>query len=324
MIACMVKLVNCVRAQSEVVIESGNERWPAAVWLIRAFYLGLLFVAVSTMPRWKMYRARSAIYPLWPAKWLKPVTATGKVGFPQSLTAIEAFFVVSSAAAAVFPAYRVPRVLAAVGLLEFVAIDNSYGQITHYWHGWLLTAFTFCALPNRWHKSPPGSAERHVALTALWAAQSSLLLAYSMSGVWKVGVGLLQMGMGQANTFSPTALARHIAERLFQTNSRSKLGAAIIAHPRIGWPMFVGAVYLELFSIYAAFQPRLQRLWSLGLMSFHGMVRLTMPIDFSHSMLLLAILFLKSPFQPAVRSWRAFVGALPVLGWCWKRLAFLS
>ena len=320
----VLRMVSGIRSQAQDVIESGNKRWPLAVWLVRIFYLGLVYVAISTMPRWKAYRSRPVIYPLWPVKWLNPLRAMGVVDLRSSLTLAEAFFVTSTAAAAVLPAYRVPRVLAALGLLEFVAVDNSYGQITHYWHGWLLAAFAFCGLPNRWQKSAPGSADRHLSLTSVWAAQSVVLLAYTLSGSWKTAVGALQMCMGRANTFSPTALARHIAERLFQTHSKSVLGPSVIAHPRIGWPLFVGAVYLELFSLYSAFQPRLQRLWSLGLMTFHGLVYLTMPIDFTHSMLLLAILFWRSPFQPPQRPWRAFLGSLPLWGWCGKRVGLLS
>ena len=59
-------------------------------------------------------------------------------------------------------------------------------------------------------------------------------------------------------------------------------------------------------------------------MAFHGMVYLTMPIDFTYSMLLLAILFWRSPFQRPEGPWRAFLGTLPLLGWCAKRRGVVS
>ena len=49
---------------------------------------------------------------------------------------------------AVFPDRRWARTLVFVGLLEFVALDNSFGKINHNHHLWVLTAFLLVFLPD--------------------------------------------------------------------------------------------------------------------------------------------------------------------------------
>ncbi len=50
---------------------------------------------------------------------------------------------------AVFSHRRWARLLAFLGLLEFVALENSFGKINHAHHLWVLTAFLLVFLPGR-------------------------------------------------------------------------------------------------------------------------------------------------------------------------------
>ena len=312
------EMLGRVHLQAQAVINSAEDRWQTALWLTRLYYLVFLYISVSTLPLWNQYRARPVIAPQWPAKWIE--VASGNVAsLPQILTVLEILFLAAAATVALLPGLRIARILATVGLLEFVAVDNSYGQITHYWHAWLLSSLMLIFLPNGWQSAERDPKKQREALSTIWGAQTVVLLSYSMSGLWKLVFGLGQLSFGLANAFSPTALARHIAEQFIESGDMGILGHLVIAHYWLGWPLFLGAMYLELFAIYAAFRPSLLVVWGLGLITFHAMVYLTMAINFSYAALLLVVVVASSPFRPAQFSWRATLGDLPLFGWCWTR-----
>jgi hypothetical protein len=304
----------------EQVLARGAKRWTLATWSIRLYYFAFLYICVSTLPLWNEYRARPAIAPQWPVKWLPLVVGSGAASLPQALTGLEMAFLLCSGLAAVAAGSRLARVLASLGLLEFMAVDNSYGQITHYWHAWFLSSLVLILLPRGWQNAEHDLDRLRQVLFVLWGAQAMVLLSYSMSGLWKLVFGLGQLSFGLANTFSPTALARHTIEQFLESGAMGVLGPWLIAHPWAGWPLFLGALYLELFAFYAAFRPSLLLPWGLGLIIFHTMVYLTMAINFSYAALLLVILVVSSPFRPLHVRWFAVAADLPLFGWCWTRV----
>jgi hypothetical protein len=112
----------------------------------------------------------------------------------------------------------------------------------------------------------------------------------------------------------PSALGAHVAQRLLQTDSTSALGAWIIGHPWLTWPLMPVPIYLEFFSFWLAFRPPLQRLWAAALITFHMATFFTMTISFPQSCFLLAIFFFASPWQSANCSSREILLNLPLFG----------
>jgi hypothetical protein len=247
------------------------------------------------MDDWSLYLGRTEALPLWPVFWLCLVPLrSGVLG-------ILIGYLATTFLGAFFPHRRWARSLAFLGLLEFVAMDNSFGKINHAHHLWVLTALLLVFLPDVTDRAT-NRVIRQRFLTVFWACQAITLLTYTMSGIGKVVCAVYQVCAGQNNILMPSGLATLVASRLLQTNSTSWLGPWLIAHPWFGWPLGLASIYLEFFAFWIAFRPELLRWWAAGLILFHIVVFLCMAIGFIPVVLLLGLLFLGARPCPEERS----------------------
>ena len=295
-----------------------EQRFLRAQVLVRAFYAFVLYIAVMELPsaaglaqprRWAF---------LWPVAWLDffPASAQG-----AAILVLLGVFVATSLAGTLFPGARAARIAALVGLLEWVALRNSEGKIGHSLHLPVLAALVLAFLPRGWARDDAPRWARLGTLQTFAAAQAIILLTYTMSGFGKIGGGLWELFSGRAHPFHLDGFARVIAARLLQTHSESGLGAWLILHPWASGPMLPGAIYVQAASLWVAFRPALHRPWGASLMLFHLANSLILTIHFPHSVFLLALFFLASPFAPARLDWRVALAALPLWGSLWRRIA---
>lgn len=277
--------------------------------LVRCYYAGLLYFAVALLPDWPGILERTAPSPLWPVAWLR------FTDLRTGIAVILSLYLVGSLAGVMLTEKRWARALAFIGLFEFVAFNYSFGKIGHSLHVWVLTAFLLIFLPDAWEKTVyPLRVVRQRFLAVFWACQALVLLVYSMAGLGKVVGAVYQFSVGQTHALMPGALAAIVANRLVQTNSQSLLGPWLIDHPLLGWPFMMADIYLQLFAFRVAFRPSLHKLWAFGLILFHIGSFLLLTISFAQSILLLALLFVCSPFRSSRESWRSTVADLPLFG----------
>jgi hypothetical protein len=283
--------------------------------LVKFYYLALLFLSITSLPDLAEMLGRRLLAPLWPVAWLQFVNESA------GIVAILFLYLGGALFAAIFPGQRWARVLAFLGLLEFVAFNNSFGKIGHSMHLWVLTTFGLVFLPR---VKPPETSRilRQRFLIIFWGCQAIVLLAYSMSGLGKLLGGFHQIFLGQTHIFSPDAFSRIVAERLQETNSTSLLGPWLISHPLVGWPFMMADLYLQFFSFWAAFRPALHRFWSIGLILFHIASYLFLSINFAPTAFLIAILLLHSPFARETDGWRQALSDLPIFGIVFRRCVF--
>lgn len=275
--------------------------------LVRVFYAANLYLVFRHLRLWPGWLEIAAIDPLWPVSWV-PL-----VGIEPAVHAILTLLLAGAFAAALLPGWRPARGLACLGLLLFHGFANSFGKINHSSHGWLLASFLLTFLPD----AGPAALERsrvlrQRTLNAFWSAQAMLLVFYALSGLWKSLAALEQLVRGEVHGLAPSALALHIAHRLLQTGDQSLLGPFFIEHPLLGWPPFLLTLYLQVASPWVAFRPSLHRLWGAGHVAFHFAVYLTMAVSFHPQVLVVGILLLASPLDPAC-GWRRRVADLPLL-----------
>jgi hypothetical protein len=280
----------------------------AAEVTVRVFYAVALF-QVCDAERLQSYWSATALDPVWCvgwARWTGPAVA-GTVVYAAAL--------LSAAACALAPAWTAARVAFALAMLQFGGLANSFGKINHEWHLLCIGAFLLCFLPSgnsAWVRRSTGRVQAY--LLAVWSVLGSFFLAYSISGVLKVTVGLVQAASLKPNAFSPSALAYHVAKRLLQTGDSTPLAQVLLRHPALGWPGNLLTLYLETFALVAAFRPRLHRLWALGLILFHIGSGLVLGIGFYHHILLLGVIGLASPFTPSRLDLHAVLLDLPLFG----------
>lgn len=297
----------CTEQPGRQVFTDIEGSWARCQPLIRAFYAALLYFGCANFYTSVERYATLALDPLWPLFWIRWVPTMA------GIHAVLLLFVFGPLLAAWNPSSVLFRALAFLGCLQGMALDNSFGKINGHLHLWTMVAFCFLFLPGEKRLK---QSEAHLAgLRLFWGAQSLVLLTYSMSGISKILGMVVQFYRHQEHTFlAPDGLARFIAERLMMTGERSLFGPWLIEHFWIGWPLHMGAVYLETSALLIAFRPSLQRAWALGLMLMHAGIFLTMNVTFATSILLLTLLFAASPLYSAPFFSRQALRDLPWFG----------
>jgi hypothetical protein len=277
-----------------------------AATLIRVAYFFPAFWILSHVPQWETLARPRAPDWLWPVAWLSAfdVNVAGPVLFGT--------VAIGSCVAALLAEHRWARGLAFVCLLEFLGLKFAYGKIHHVMHAWLLTLGVFVLLPKGFAAPHLSRAGQHAALQVFAAAQLLIALTYAMSGLGKLGGIVYQLFLGQVTSLHPSSLARHLADRISQTNEPSLWGHFMIEHGRWFWPAMLGTLYLQVFALAFAARPRLHGVFGAGLILFHAFSILSLTIDFTPAVVLLGLLFCVSPFTPDRTGWRAAAADLPI------------
>lgn len=285
-----------------------RDNFLAAERSVRLFYAVALFAASSRLDSWRVARLTPPLEPPWPLAWTTDWNSSMMDLVIGSALAL-------SLSALLKPRSRALRTLAFAGLLAFAALENSFGKISHSWHALLGIAFILIFLPDGGASANRSATQRQRYLLVFWSAQALFLEFYSLSGMWKALLAGRQWLAGEIHTFHPQAMANQISVITLQTGSEGPAGAFMIEHPLWGWLPYVAAVYFELFALWAAFRPPLQRFWGAALILMHIGIQATMGIRFHWNILLLAVFVVASPFAPRRTNWRAAGEALPLFGW---------
>ena len=272
--------------------------------IVRIFYCFLLFAAVWhiewTAKILSLNLTSNDAELLWPVAWAKLLS------FPFAIKIILLFFIASSLLAALKPWNQWTRSLACISTLTFVALFNSFGKIYHFYHLLVLVSFLLIFLPRK-------TSDRQKTLLIILGCQAIIFLTYTLAGVGKLLGIAWRVSQGRVSLLDTSALARHISHKIVAQNIPSILGDWFIQHQFIGWVLLLGSVYLLVFSFWAAFKPSLHKLWAAGLILFHIAIFLTMYINFSYNILLLALFFFNSPFYE--HNWEQTLKDLPIIGY---------
>ena len=291
-----------------------SQTFVACVWTVRLFYIVQLFFLPSIFEDWVEWRQVTVLEPLWPVFWVEAVGISVSVDFIVALFAIGLF------GAAAFPQLRSFRVLAFAGLLLYSAFRNSFGKIGHSTHAWIYVSFVLMFLPSiRRDGSSGARIFRQKYLSVILGAQAMVLMLYSLSGFWKVWAAIMQTSRGELSALSVDGFSYQIANRLLQTDVESLFGPFLIQHSWIGAISFLAVIYVELFAVLALFRHPLHRWWGLGLIGLHLGSELILSVGFSKNILLLGILLVSSPFQPATSDVKGVLRLLPGAGLLYPR-----
>ncbi|MEM7802861.1 MAG: hypothetical protein AAF633_26965 [Chloroflexota bacterium] len=292
------------------ILTQQRRAYQQAALITKGFYIFLFFISfnqvLSTQANWQN---PETIVPLWPLAWINWVEPLAALRFLM-LGTLFGFIV-----GIYFIEWRWARVIIFLFFFQLSAFANSFGKINHNLHGLIIISLILMLLPNgRWASRGNLISWRHRFLTLFASAQIFFMFFYTMSGLWKIYAGLLQVMRGDLyHTFHPYALAQHVAFRLIQTNSQSLLGDLMIDYPLLGTLPFFLVLYLEIFAVVAAFRPTLHRLWGILMIGFHVGTFLTMTINFNINIVLLGFFLLLSPFQPKAVRLQEILSDLPIV-----------
>lgn len=279
--------------------------------LVRLYYVALSYFAVTLLPEWDGFLHHPGLDPLWPVAWLPWFPAE------EGRAAILLLYLGGTVLASFVPGSRLARALAWLGLFEFVAFNNSFGKIGHSLHAALLVGFVLVFLPSGDRRD--SRLWRQKTVHVFWLAQLVFLLVYSMAGLGKICGFFYQLFAGQMTLLNPHSFAAQVAERLLQTDMNSALGDWIIRWYWVGWPFYLGMVYIQFFSLWAAFRPRLLRPWALALVLFHVGSYFIFTIIFAPNILLIGLFLIAAPLARPIGLGPRFWGDLPLVGFLLRR-----
>ncbi len=261
--------------------------------LVRIFYAICLFFLVSRMDLWSRWLSVKYISPLWPVYWINLTDIKTGVMIIMILSLISVILCL------LFSDKRIFRIIWFIAVLNYLGFKFSFGRINHNYHVILAFSFMFIFLPDGkkdFIEKKRVDMQRY--LTVFWGALLLFMTFYSMSGMWKIIIGAVQLFRGEPGIFSLSAFALNVSNKMLQLNSEPLLGGFFVKHLFPGWLVLMLTVYIEFFSIVAIFRNSLHRIWGVFLIIFHIAVYLVMEINFTVNILFLAVFLCNSPFIP--------------------------
>jgi hypothetical protein len=286
-----------------------------ATVIVRVFYALSIFWVVSAVDGWPAYSRLTEARVLWPARWWFDWFSVH-----TSVDIIFVFYIAATAVAVLIPRFRFVRLLSAIALLQYMAFINGFDKINHNLHAWLFVSFILVLLPSgRWEHRRV--SDRQAFLGVVWISTLVVLLFYTLTGFWKIYTATKALTNGTPSGFGISAFSYIVGSRLVQTNQDTVLGHYFTYHELPGWFLFTGTMYLETFSVIAAFRPRLHRVWGLALIAFHFGTQLAMGFTFGPNIVLIGLLLVCSPFTPDRVKVKEAILDLPVLYFISRRVA---
>ncbi|MFT4611515.1 MAG: hypothetical protein ACJA1H_002142 [Glaciecola sp.] len=192
------------------------------------------------------------------------------------------------------------------------ALTNSFGKINHASHLVLIPLFCFALMPSK-----ESSNYKEKTILMFLSAKFFLLVAYTLTGFWKVFWGVIELFTQNVSLFSPLSF-RNVLIYQFEITPKTVFGDWFIEHYVIGWVLYLLVIYLELFSIVVFFKPNLYKIWGVGLIMLHVGLGIILGVNNYMAPFAIGVLLILSPFQKET-SFKEMWLSLPIID-CFKYL----
>lgn len=212
----------------------------------------------------------------------------------QNLCFIVYFFAANLLAGLIFIQFKntqLLRIYIFIFYFLLAALSNSFGKINHSLHFVLIPLFCFALMPG----AKQSSYKEKTCLIFL-SAKFFLLLAYTLTGFWKIFWGINEFFTQEVSLFSPLSF-RNILILQFETTEKTILGNWFLEHYIIGWLLYLFVVYLEFVSVAIFFKPNLYKAWGIALILLHLGSKLILDVNMYPTVFSIGVLLILSPFQ---------------------------
>ncbi|QDO92543.1 hypothetical protein FNB79_00605 [Formosa sediminum] len=248
---------------------------------IPVLFLGFQFVQLFNVHNLSKTKL---ISPLWPIFPFQEISSSNIVLFLQINIFISLIWLIFKPKSLLIKLYVFST------YFLYVAFSNSFGKIDHSMHLALMLLFCYVLMPS---SKIAGYKAKTILMFA--TAQFFLLLSYSLTGVWKLFWGIIQLIKGEVSIFSPLSFRNTLIVQ-FQVKPPTVLGSWLIEHYYIGWLAFWVVLYIELFSVYVFFRSNLHKPWGVLLIMLHFGIALVMDIVMFAPPVIIGALLVMSPF----------------------------
>lgn len=230
------------------------------------------------------------------------------VGWLANSTLVSAGGLCVALLASVYPRVVLWRLGVFLYILLFIALRNSYGSINHGNYYYLYVSFALLFLPPRNKAGEAARTDTLSCLAVLWLVQSLLLFPYSLSGLWKIWDGRLEL-------LSSDSMVRVLLNRAVDDSGNiAPLLPLIARHDLLAQSILLVTVYIEVFALLVVFRPHLHRVFGAMLIIFHVGSDWLMNISFFSNILMIGLFLVLSPTAPTRFSLSGLIQSLPVFG----------
>ncbi len=289
-------------------ISDFSETAVKAVQFVRIYYAILVYLILTNMEFKDAFTGLPFTDPLWPVVLIDTLIGVEWLDRTTLITSIGALIALLGL---LFPGVFIFRFIIFLYCFLFIAVANSYGSINNGRHLYVYASFTLLFLPPSMGR--PDKMTRKDAMTCnmvFWFTQCVLLLAYSLSGFWKLAIGGLEL-------FSSDAFVRIVLDRMMNDSNSTPVPPMVplsVPHQFIMQFFYLCFVYVQFFMLISLFRPHLQRAFGVVAILFHYGIWWLLGFSTYTYIPIWAIFLILSPFAPNQFSLSGMVRSLPILG----------
>lgn len=261
------------------------------------FFMMLVFLQLSNVEDYQSMEILDPVWPIVPFIGISPVALVLIFKTTMIVLLTVLFFL---------PRKRLFRGLFFIFFFMDISLGNSFGKVDHGTYLPLLLAFFLALLPG---EKESNHKDKSILMYA--TAQFFLLMAYSLTGFWKVFWGVIEFFTKDVSLFSPLTLRNTIIYK-FELTGSTLVGSWFLEHYVIGYIVYLIVVYIELFAIVIFFKGNLHKIWGILLMAIHIGIELILGVNFYQNVFVLGILLVYSPFHMQT-NFKETVLSLPVV-----------
>lgn len=277
--------------------------------VLRYSYLFFVIIIFIELPNITEYQNIKMVEPIWPMFLFQEISPS-VLAFIFQITALIILFLIFY-----IPKSHLLRILFFIFFFLLISLNNSFGKISHGFHFSLMLSFFLALIP-----SEKVSDYKLKSILMFATAQFFLLMAYSLTGFWKLFWGIIQFFTDEVSLFSSLSLRNAIIYQ-FEHKSETIIGNWILEHHTIGYLFYLVAVCIELFAIVIFFKANMQKFWGVLLIALHIGIELIMGVSSYGIIMTIGLLLVFSPFAKQT-SLKETLLSLPVvsqLRWLYRK-----
>lgn len=189
------------------------------------------------------------------------------------------------------PENRLLRILFFIFFFLINALNNSFGKISHGLHLSLMLAFFFALIPSN-----KTSDYKIKGILMFATAQFFLLMAYSLTGFWKLFWGVIETFTKEVSLFSPLSLRNTLIYQ-FEVAEPTVIGTWFLENYVLGYVFYLFAVGIELFALLIFFKANMHKIWGVLILSLHIGIELIVGVSSFAIFYTVCIMLVISPFS---------------------------
>jgi len=249
----------------------------------KVYYCLLFTILIPNIYNIDIFIASPMTHPEWSVFWTRLLP-----DFPWQIFLLVICFL-SNTITIAFTEQKKYRVINFISFFLLFSALNSYPKINHNLHTALIPLFFLCLIDF----NPQKKIQNTVIYTS---AIGSLLITYSLSGLWKILAALKHLIKGDKGSFDLNGMTRYI-DYNFIYSEPNLIAKWLIENELIGFLFLWVGILLEFFSIFILFFPKVHRIWGVGLILMHIGIANVLDVHFSYVCVSIVPLLLLSPFK---------------------------